>query len=82
MRCHCVIASARRCVRKRSSWEGFHGGWPAIIVARTCREIAGWFRVGKARVHVGNYLRNRRFYVLNKTKVTVATFGPTRSTNE
>jgi hypothetical protein len=41
-------------VSKRSSWEGFHGGWPMKIVEELLPRLPGGF-VAEPRVHLGNY---------------------------
>jgi hypothetical protein len=41
-------------VSKRSSWEGFHGGWPMRIVAELAPRLPDGF-VAEPRVHLGNY---------------------------
>ncbi len=41
-------------VSKRSSWEGFHGGWPMRIVEELAPRLPGGF-VAEPRVHLGNY---------------------------
>lgn len=41
-------------VSKRSSWEGFHGGWPMRIVEELAPRLPVGF-VAEPRVHLGNY---------------------------
>lgn len=41
-------------VSKRSSWEGFHGGWPMIIVEELAPRLPDGF-VAEPRVHLGSY---------------------------
>jgi hypothetical protein len=41
-------------VSKRSSWEGFHGLWPGIIVQQLAIRLPDGF-VAEPRVHLGNY---------------------------
>src|SRR5271154_1586175 len=41
-------------VSKRSSWEGFHGLWPGIIVQELAPRLPDGF-VAEPRVHLGNY---------------------------
>jgi len=41
-------------VTKRSSWEGFHGGWPMKIVEELAPRLPDGF-VAEPRVHLGNY---------------------------
>lgn len=41
-------------VSKRSSWEGFHGLWPGVIVQRLVSQLPEGF-VADPRVHLGNY---------------------------
>ena len=41
-------------VSKRSSWEGFHGLWPGIIVQQLASRLPDGF-VAEPRVHVGSY---------------------------
>jgi hypothetical protein len=41
-------------VSKRSSWEGFHGLWPGIIVQQLAPQLPDAF-VAEPRVHLGNY---------------------------
>jgi hypothetical protein len=41
-------------VSKRSSWEGFHGGWPMRIVEELAPRLPDGF-VAEPRVHLGNY---------------------------
>src|SRR5437016_8747499 len=41
-------------VSKRSSWEGFHGGWPMRIVEELAPRLPGGF-VAEPRVHLGSY---------------------------
>ncbi len=41
-------------VTKRSSWEGFHGGWPMKIVEELAPRLPDGF-VAEPRVHLGSY---------------------------
>jgi hypothetical protein len=41
-------------VSKRSSWEGFHGLWPGIIVQQLARRLPDGF-VAEPRVHLGSF---------------------------
>lgn len=41
-------------VSKRSSWEGFHGGWPMRIVEDLAPKLPDGF-VAEPRVHLGSY---------------------------
>ena len=41
-------------VSKRSSWEGFHGLWPGVIVQELAPRLPVGF-VAEPRVHLGNY---------------------------
>ncbi|MBI2804786.1 MAG: DUF4058 family protein [Planctomycetes bacterium] len=41
-------------VSKRSSWEGFHGFWPAAMVLELAPRLPGGF-VAEPRVHLGTY---------------------------
>jgi hypothetical protein len=41
-------------ISKRSSWEGFHGGWPMRIVEELAPRLPDGF-VAEPRVHLGNY---------------------------
>ena len=41
-------------VSKRSSWEGFHGLWPGIIVQQLAPRLPDCF-VAEPRVHLGSY---------------------------
>src|SRR5438105_10148722 len=41
-------------VSKRSSWEGFHGGWPMRIVEDLAPRLPDGF-VAEPRVHLGSY---------------------------
>jgi hypothetical protein len=41
-------------VSKRSSWEGFHGGWPMRIVEELAPRLPEGF-VAEPRVHLGSY---------------------------
>ncbi len=41
-------------VSKRSSWEGFHGLWPGLIVQELVPRLPDGF-VAEPRVHLGNY---------------------------
>lgn len=41
-------------ISKRSSWEGFHGGWPMRIVEELLPSLPAGF-VAEPRVHLGNY---------------------------
>jgi hypothetical protein len=41
-------------VSKRSSWEGFHGGWPMRIVEELVPRLPDGF-VAEPRVHLGNF---------------------------
>jgi hypothetical protein len=41
-------------VSKRSSWEGFHSGWPMRIVEELAPRLPDGF-VAEPRVHLGNY---------------------------
>ena len=41
-------------VSKRSSWEGFHGGWPMRIVEELAPRLPAGF-VAEPRVHLGSY---------------------------
>lgn len=41
-------------ISKRSSWEGFHGGWPMRIVEELAPRLPAGY-VAEPRVHLGNY---------------------------
>src|SRR2546421_11577208 len=41
-------------VSKRSSWEGFHGGWPMRIVEELAPRLPDGF-VAEPRVHLGSF---------------------------
>ncbi len=41
-------------VSRRSSWEGFHGTWPAIMVQQMAPRLPDGF-VAEPRVHLGSY---------------------------
>lgn len=41
-------------VSKRSSWEGFHGLWPAVIVQQLASRLPHGF-VAEPRVHLGSF---------------------------
>ena len=41
-------------ISKRSSWEGFHGGWPMRIVEELAPTLPEGF-IAEPRVHLGNY---------------------------
>ncbi len=41
-------------VSKRSSWEGFHGGWPGFIVQKLLPQLPDNF-VAEPRVHLGSF---------------------------
>src|SRR5262245_34200631 len=41
-------------VSKRSSWEGFHGLWPGVIVQHLALRLPDGF-VAEPRVHLGSY---------------------------
>lgn len=41
-------------ISKRSSWEGFHGLWPGIIVQQLVEQLPDNF-VAEPRVHLGSY---------------------------
>src|SRR2546421_9887282 len=41
-------------VSKRSSWEGFHGGWPMRIVEELAPSLPEGF-VAEPRVHLGSF---------------------------
>lgn len=41
-------------VSKRSSWEGFHGLWPGVIVLQLASRLPARF-IAEPRVHLGNY---------------------------
>jgi hypothetical protein len=41
-------------VSKRSSWEGFHGGWPMAIVQKLAPALPDGF-VAEPRVHLGSF---------------------------
>ena len=41
-------------VSKRSSWEGFHGLWPAMMVQRLATELPKGY-VAEPRVHLGSF---------------------------
>jgi hypothetical protein len=41
-------------VSKRSSWEGFHGLWPGVIVQKVVDQLPDGF-VAEPRVHLGSY---------------------------
>src|SRR5438093_13631859 len=66
-------------VSKRSSWEGFHGGWPMRIVEELAPRLPDGF-VAEPRVHLGSYY-----------EIDICTFeqhdegqpvsGPTRESN-
>ena len=38
----------------QASWEGFHGGWPAIMVQQLCHELPPEF-AAEPRVHLGAF---------------------------
>jgi hypothetical protein len=41
-------------ISKRSSWEGFHGLWPGIVVQQLAASLPAGY-VAEPRVHLGNY---------------------------
>src|SRR5262245_43891314 len=41
-------------VSKRSSWEGFHGGWPMVMVQQLAPVLPEGF-VAEPRVHLGSF---------------------------
>src|SRR5690349_19107728 len=41
-------------ISKRSSWEGFHGMWPGVIVQQLARSLPEQF-IAEPRVHLGDY---------------------------
>jgi hypothetical protein len=41
-------------VSKQSLWEGFHGGWPCMIVQQLAPGLPDSF-VAEPRVHLGSY---------------------------
>ncbi len=41
-------------ISKRSSWEGFHGLWPGVIVQQLALSLPAGY-VAEPRVHLGNY---------------------------
>jgi hypothetical protein len=43
-------------VSRRSSWEGFHGGWPAVIVQKPLPSLPTRL-VAEPRVHLGSYYK-------------------------
>jgi hypothetical protein len=43
-------------VSRRSSWEGFHGGWPAVIVQKLLPSLPTRL-VAEPRVHLGSYYK-------------------------
>jgi len=42
-------------VSKKSSWEGFHGGWPMVIVQHLRKQLPPGF-VAEPRVHLGTLM--------------------------
>jgi hypothetical protein len=42
-------------VSKQSSWEGFHGGWPMVIVQQLRKQLPPGF-VAEPRVHLGTLM--------------------------
>jgi uncharacterized protein DUF4058 len=42
-------------VSKKSSWEGFHGGWPMVIVQQLRKQLPPGF-VAEPRVHLGTLM--------------------------
>jgi hypothetical protein len=42
-------------VSKKASWEGFHGGWPMVIVQQLRKQIPPGF-VAEPRVHLGTFM--------------------------
>ena len=51
---YAAARSFRPPVSKRSSWEGFHGGWPMRIVEELAPRLPDGF-VAEPRVHLGSY---------------------------
>ena len=49
-------------VSKRSSWEGFHGGWPMRIVEELAPRLPGRLR-GRAARASWQLLRDRRLHI-------------------
>jgi hypothetical protein len=66
-------------VSKRSSWEGFHGGWPMRIVEKLSPRLPAGF-VAEPRVHLGSYYEiDVSAYEQQEDAET--TFGLRRETN-
>ena len=42
-------------VSKKASWEGFHGGWPMVIVQQLRKQLPPGF-VAEPRVHLGTLM--------------------------
>jgi hypothetical protein len=60
-------------VSKRSSWEGFHGLWPGIIVQELEPRLPDGL-VAEPRVHLGNYYEIDGS-TFEQDEASVATFG-------
>jgi hypothetical protein len=50
-------------VSKRSSWEGFHGLWPGIIVQELAPRLPDGF-VAEPRAHLGNFSEQYAYEIL------------------
>jgi Protein of unknown function (DUF4058) len=66
-------------VSKRSSWEGFHGGWPCIIVQEVASRLPDGF-VAEPRVHLGNYYEID-VSTFEQDEDSVPTWGPARESS-
>ena len=66
-------------VSRRSSWEGFHGLWPGIIVQELAPRLPDGF-VAEPRVHLGNYYEID-VSTFEQDEDSVATFGPAQNSS-
>jgi Protein of unknown function (DUF4058) len=66
-------------VSKRSSWEGFHGLWPGIIVQELAPRLPVGF-VAEPRVHLGNYYEID-VSTFEQDEDSVPTLGPARESS-
>jgi hypothetical protein len=58
-------------ISKRSSWEGFHGGWPMYIIEELAPRLPEGF-VAEPRVHLGSYAYEVLIFDLQRERRLVA----------
>jgi hypothetical protein len=58
-------------ISKRSSWEGFHGGWPMYIIEELAPRLPEGF-IAEPRVHLGTYAYEVLIFDLQRERRLVA----------